>query len=169
MKRIITLFAVTLLTFTCLFAVGCSSSSKNYKEARRNLLELGYNVALLDDLEEVGDLSSDIFDVLFTDEDYEILDVEYEEWYYDDIVKEYEAEFEKGLYAQMSTEFLFVIYFEDEEVANSFYEDIEDLLEDISSFDYSQYVDYEASDNRIYGTEGKTVYFGTEQAYEDLQ
>ena len=62
-----------------------------------------------------------------------------------------------------------MIYFEDEEVANSFYEDIEDLLEDISSFDYSQYVDYEASDNRIYGTEGKTVYFGTEQAYEDLQ
>ena len=172
MKKIITLLIAVLLAFTSVFAVGCSSIPKDYKEAKSKLRKAGHPVYVVDDLKiflmEVYYLCE-----IFEDEDVgNVIDV-YDGFQYE-LDDDYSHVFEKGIirdwgdYDEEVVEFIFLAYFEDRNSAKAFYEDIEGDLEDLCACSIET-SDWKVNDEFVYGVSGKVVFFGTEGVLEDLK
>lgn len=167
MRKILKTLVASILLVACLFMVGCTKIPKDYKDARKNLIEANYSVSVVSSLGDTKELTEDLMDLLFSYDDLALLGEKYESLS-EGVVDDYERDFEKAICAVSDGEFIIIVYFEDKESAKDFYEDCEDFLEEVSLLNYRDSLTG-LNDGRFHGRSGKAVYFGTEGALEDLK
>ena len=167
MKKIISSLLMAVLLVTCVFSAGCTKIPKDFKDARRNLLDQEYDVVVIADLQEFIYEFYGMWEV-FEDSDVEVIEDGYG-WLLDDLMDDYKHDFEKGILAigvQGGVgEFIFIAYFEDKEETREFYKDIEGLFEELCECR----MEGGFNDDIKYGKSGKAVYFGTEGALKALK
>ncbi len=167
MRKILKTLVASILLIACLFMVGCAKIPKDYKDARKNLIEANYSVSVISSLGDTKDMTEDLMDSLFSYDDLDLLEEKYKSLS-EGVLDEYERDFEKAICAASAGEFIIIVYFEDKESAKDFYEDWEDFLEEVSLLNYRDSLTG-VNDERSHGRSGKAVYFGTEGALEDLK
>lgn len=167
MKKIISSLLMAVLLVACVFSAGCTKIPKDFKDARRNLLDQEYDVVVIADLQEFIYEFYGMWEV-FEDSDVEVIEDGYG-WLLDDLMDDYKHDFEKGILAigvqDGVGEFIFIAYFEDKEETREFYKDIEGLFEELCECR----MEGEFNDDIKYGKSGKAVYFGTEGALKDVK
>ena len=169
MRKIFNTLVASILLVACLFMVGCAKIPKDYKDARNNLKDAGYDVEVVSDFETYVYGFSGLLYVLLETEDYEYLEENYD-YIWEEVYDEYKHNFEKGLFTMDGElyEYVIIAYFDEVKTAKSFYNDMKDLMEDVTN---SSYIDgwdgYE--EDMVYGRSGKAVYFGTKTALEDVR
>lgn len=170
MKKVVLSIVSIVLLLAMTFGLTACSIMQDYKEVRSNLRDNDYEVETVDgeDIYYDADYSAllDVFaylleyDVMIEHED-EIDELHPElgklEKYIDKVIAAKDEDYES---------LLFVVYFDDAEYANEYYELIEPFFQiakneglDHSEFDI-------AKDDLVYGKSGSVIYFGTNDALE---
>ena len=174
MRKIFNTLVASILLVACLFMVGCAKIPKDYKDARENLISADYDVYVSESLVETisifVDFASDA--LLYYEDDFYISE-------YDaivsELIKDYSKYYEKGIFATKCEssydlgyyyeEDLVLLYFNDRESAEGFYNEVEPYLDDFAMCEFEAGVPEDWS----YGREGKIVYIGSEGALEDVK